>query len=532
MIDVATLTPADQDEITAAAHTGMLVAWHAARLGDIVAVQSSYGQRTWRELNNRCNQIAHRFREAGLQTGDSVAIVAKNRPEFIEVFCAAHRSGLRFTPINFHLKGDEIGYIVNNCEAKAFIADADLGGPPIEAVGDAPGVVLKLSVGGALAGFQPLDDLLAGAPEANIDNPIIGSRMLYTSGTTGRPKGVFKADAEIELPAWDGSPLGYTPGIDRNLCTGPAYHAAPLAFDISRPLCSGAGVVLMDRWDAEDSLRMIAAEKITHTHMVATMFHRLLKLPDATKAAHDLSSLKLVVHGAAPCPVHVKQAIIEWFGPIVWEYYAATEGGGGFLVGSEEWLKKPGTVGKPGPEFDNKILDDQGEPVAVGEPGTIYMRAPEVGRFEYFKDNSKTDSSYRGDYFTLGDMGYFDKDGYLFLTGRTAELIISGGVNIYPQEIDSVILQHPAVLDVCTVGLPNDEWGEEVLSVVQLNAGFSPGQPLSDELIAWAREQLANFKCPRRILYSDELPRLPSGKIQRRHVRDEYIAKESVNAGA
>ena len=256
--------------------------------------------------------------------------------------------------------------------------------------------------------------------------------------------------------------------------------------------------------------------------MVATMFHRLLKLPEAVRTAHDLSSLKLVMHGAAPCPVHIKQAIIEWFGPIVWEYYAATEGGGGFLVGSEEWLAKPGTVGKPGPEFDNKILDDHGKLVAPGETGTIYMRAPEVGRFEYFKDDGKTNNSYRGEYFTLGDMGYFDDDGYLFLTGRSAELIISGGVNIYPQEIDSAIIEHPAVLDLCTVGIPNDEWGEEVLTVVQLNAGYTPGSNLSEELIAWARERLAHYKCPRRILYTDDLPRLPSGKIQRRHVRDEY----------
>jgi len=279
---------------------------------------------------------------------------------------------------------------------------------------------------------------------------------------------------------------------------------------------------MMDRWDAASTLELIEKENITHTHMVATMFHRLLKLPEEVRSKHDLSSLKLVIHGAAPCPVHVKQAIIDWLGPIVWEYYAATEGGGGFLVGSDEWLQKPGTVGKPGPEFDNKILDDSGAEVAAGEIGTIYMRAPEVGRFEYFKDDGKTDKSYRGDYFTLGDMGYFDEDGYLFLTGRSAELIISGGVNIYPQEIDSAIIQHPAVLDLCTVGIPNEEWGEEVLTVVQLNPGFTAGPALSEELTQWARERLAHYKCPKRILYTDDLPRLPSGKIQRRHVRDEY----------
>ncbi len=521
-IDLATLTDADHAEIREAAAKGMIVAWHAARLGDTMAIQSSYGERTWRELNGRANQLVRRLREAGLTAGDSIAVVTKNRPEFIEAFCAAYRCGLRFTPINFHLKGDEIGYIVDNCEAKAFIADAQLGGPPVDAIAGAPNVLVKLSVGGDMDGFVSLDEFLEGADEHDIDDPVIGRRMLYTSGTTGRPKGVYKEQEVVELPAWDDSPIGYTPGVDRNLCTGPAYHAAPLAFDINRPLTSGASVVMMDRWDAASTLELIEKEKITHTHMVATMFHRLLKLPKEVRSTHDLSSLKMVIHGAAPCPIHVKQAIIEWLGPIIWEYYAATEGGGGFLVGSQEWLQKPGTVGKPGPEFDNKILDDKGAEVGPGEIGTIYMRAPDVGRFEYFKDDGKTDKSYRGEYFTLGDLGYFDDDGYLFLTGRSAELIISGGVNIYPQEIDSAIIQHPAVLDLCTVGIPNDEWGEEVLTVVQLNPGFTPGPELSEELTQWARERLAHYKCPKRILYTDDLPRLPSGKIQRRHVRDEY----------
>jgi long-chain acyl-CoA synthetase len=204
----------------------------------------------------------------------------------------------------------------------------------------------------------------------------------------------------------------------------------------------------MDRWDAEETLRLIDQHRCTHTHMVATMFHRLLQLPDEVKTRYDLSSLRFLIHGAAPCPVHVKQAMIDWLGPIIWEYYAATEGGGGFLVDSHEWLKKPGTVGKPGPEFDNRILDDDGNELPPGEIGTIYMRAPDSGRFEYFKDTGKTQRSYRGDYFTLGDMGYFDADGYLFLTGRSAELIISGGVNIYPQEVDNELLKHPAVHDV------------------------------------------------------------------------------------
>ena len=333
------LTAAERAEMEDWAQHGMLTAWHAGRLPDALAVQSSYGQRTWQQLNARINQLAYRLRESGLAAGDAIAVVTKNRPEFIEALYAAYRTGIRFTPINFHLKGEEIGYIVDNCEAKAFIADADLGGPPVEAIANTPNVLVKLSVGGDLEGFERMDAYLSGAPESNIENPQIGSRMLYTSGTTGRPKGVYRENAEVELPAWDDGPLGYLPGVDRNLCTGPAYHAAPLAFDINRPLTSGAGVVLMDRWDAAEALRLVEAEQITHTHMVATMFHRLLKLPESVRSAHDISSLKLVVHGAAPCPVHVKQAMIDWFGPIIWEYYAATEGGGGFLVGSEEWLK-------------------------------------------------------------------------------------------------------------------------------------------------------------------------------------------------
>jgi len=261
--------------------------------------------------------------------------------------------------------------------------------------------------------------------------------------------------------------------------------------------------------------------------MVATMFHRLLQLPDDVKARYDVSSMRFIIHGAAPTPVHVKRAIIDWFGPIVWEYYAATEGGGGFIVGPDEWLKKPGTVGRPGPGFDNKILDDDGNEVPPGKVGTVYMRAPARGRFEYYKDTAKTAKSYRGEYFTLGDLGYFDEDGYLFLTGRSAELIISGGVNIYPQEVDNELLKHPAVLDVCTVGVDNDEWGEEVKSVVQLRPGFEAGDALTTELMTWAREHLAAFKCPRSIDYTTELPRLSSGKIQRRTVRDWYVKQKA-----
>jgi long-chain acyl-CoA synthetase len=501
---------------------GMLVAYHAARAPQVPALITPFGDRSFAQLNARANQLLRALRDVGIRDGDAIAVVSRNRPEFVEALTAATRGGIRFTPINYHLKGEEIGYVVDNCEAKAFIADASLGDAPIEALAQAPNVRVALSIGGAIPGFQPYEDVIGRYPDHDIDDPQLGTSMLYTSGTTGRPKGVYRKEREPITPQWQGTLANYRPGEDANLCTGPGYHAAPLLINIVQPLLSGVTVVMMDRWDAEQTLRLIETHRITHTHMVATMFHRLLQLPDEVRQRYDTSSMRFIIHGAAPCPVHVKKEMIEWFGPIVWEYYAATEGGGGFMVGSEEWLKKPGTVGKPGPEFDNKILDDHGNEVPPGTVGTIYMRAPQRGRFEYFKDTSKTANSYRGEYFTLGDMGYFDEDGYLFLTGRSAELIISGGVNIYPQDVDNELLKHPAVLDVCTIGVPNEEWGEEVKSVVQLRPGYVASDELSAELIGWAKAHLAHFKCPRSIDYSVDLPRLPSGKIQRRLVRQPY----------
>ncbi|MEQ8857542.1 MAG: AMP-binding protein [Pseudomonadales bacterium] len=509
-------------ELEKAVASGMTIAYHAAREGDRPAVVSRWGDRTFSELNGNANRLARVLRAHGLRDGDSVAVVTKNRPEFIEALAATTRTGIRFTPINYHLKGEEIGYIVDNCEARAFVADASLGRPAEEALAHAPGLRLKLACGGRLAGFDDYAGAIADEDPNDIADPCLGRRMLYTSGTTGRPKGVYRATRQPEPPQYEGTLSDYRPGADMELCTGPAYHAAPLLIDIIQPLVSGVGVVLMDKWEAEETLRLIEQHRCTHTHMVATMFHRLLQLPEEVKAGYDLSSMRFIIHGAAPCPVHVKKAMIDWFGPIIWEYYAATEGGGGFIVGSEEWLKKPGTVGRPGPEFDNRILDDDGNELPPGQVGTIYMRAPDSGRFEYFKDTEKTGRSYRGDHFTLGDMGYFDEDGYLFLTGRTAELIISGGVNIYPQEVDNELLKHPAVLDVCTVGVPDEEWGEAVRSVVQLREGHEPSAALAEELITWARERLANFKCPRAVDFVADLPRSAAGKIQRRVVRAPY----------
>ena len=517
-----TITPLDYSKIetTDAATTGMAIAVYSAIKPNKIAVVDRFGEHTWLKLNERVNQLANYFREAKLAPNDGIALLCSNRVEFIEVMMAAFRTGTRVTPINWHLTGEEIGYIVDNSDAKIFIAEHQYANKLETLASFAPRIEQSLAIGGGISGYQDYEKELAKCNNENIAEPVHGGTMLYTSGTTGHPKGVYRKERPVLLP--DHSEIGFNTEDPVALCTGPAYHAAPLMLDVLTPIVSGATVVMMDRWDPEQTLKLIEHHKVTNCHMVATMFHRMLLLPEETRNQYDISSVIQIIHGAAPCPVHVKRNMIDWFGPVLIEYYAATEGGGGFLVGSEEWLTKPGTVGKPGPEFDNKILDDDFNPVNVGETGTIYMRAPDEGRFVYYKDESKTDSSYRGDYFTLGDMGYFDEDGYLFLTGRTAELIISGGVNIYPQDIDNEVMQHPAIQDVCSIGVPNEEWGEEVKSVVQLKDGIEPSDKLAEDIREFARRRLPGFKCPKSIDFAEDLPRLPTGKIQRRLVRAPY----------
>ncbi|HEX2850240.1 MAG TPA: AMP-binding protein [Acidimicrobiales bacterium] len=522
------------EERIEAAKAGMTLALWARVAPDRMAITSPSGHRTFGELNDRANQLARALRARGFQAGDSLSLICSNRPEFAEVIGACNRIGARMTPINWHLTGDEMRYIIEDSEAKAVIGDAKFADAVATAVSGegASNATIRLAIGGAIDGFEAYDDALAGEPSDDIEDPALGRSMLYTSGTTGRPKGVDRPAVVPGSPAADNTSTSliaraskYDGATDVHLCTGPLYHAAPLAFSLTGPLTAGVGVVVMDGWDAEEALRLIAAHRVTHTHMVPTMFHRLLALPDDVKAAHDTSSLRFVVHGAAPCPVAVKKALIEWLGPVVYEYYAATEGGG-TAIGSEEWLTKPGTVGKPVTDDLIRILGPDGEPVGTNEVGTVYMKAPSTGRFRYFKDDAKTESSYRGDYFTLGDHGYLDDDGYLFLTGRSAELIISGGVNIYPAEVDAVLLMHPAVGDAGTIGIPNPEWGEEVKSVVEVREGVEATPELAGELMQWCRDKLAHYKCPRSIDFIDELPRHDNGKLYRRKLREMYVADE------
>ena len=510
----------DFDELQVAADRGLAVSYHAAADPARPALLSDVSvDRTFGELDGRANQVVRALRRRGVRAGDAIALLCANRPEFVEVLLATQRAGLRLTPVNWHLTAAEAGYIVDDCEAVAFIADARFADVAAAAAADAPAARVCLAVGGAIDGFESYDDAVAAEPAGAIDDPSLGWSMLYTSGTTGRPKGVHRKQATVSAKLAAGM-AGYGPG-DVHLCTGPLYHAAPLLFSLSVPLLVGVPVVLMDGWDARECLRLVEERRVTHTHMVPTMFHRLLSLPDDVRASADVSSLRYVIHGAAPCPVVVKRRIIEWLGPVVQEYYAATEGLGTF-VDSETWLAKPGTVGKPWPDDQVYVGDAEGARLPPGELGLVWLKAATIGRFEYFKDDDKTTSTYRGDHFTLGDVGYMDDDGFLFLTDRTADVIISGGVNVYPAEIDAVLFEHPAVGDVATIGVPDDEWGEAVVAVVELGEGYTESDALADELIAFCRQRVAGFKCPRTVDFVTELPRQDNGKIYKRLLRDRY----------
>lgn len=514
--------PSDEELIA----TGRAIAIQARRTPDRIALKSANGEtRTWSELNNRANQLARAFRAAGLATGDAMALLAHNAPEFVETWAACQRSGLRLTPINWHQKAAIIAYIADNCDARAIVVASRFAGQAEEVLKLAPRLEYKLAFGGEIAGFLNYEQEIAAQDEGELPDAETGSYMLYTSGTTGRPKGVHRPVRPVvsQLTNTILETAAFKPELDKALVTGPLYHAAPLALNLVTPLNAGVPCVLMDKWDAEETLRLIEAEQITHTHVVPTMFHRLLQLPNDVRAKYDLSSLRWVLHGAAPCPVRVKKAMIDWLGPILFEYYSSTEGGGVFIT-SEEWLKRPGSVGRPVAGVAIRLVNADGEQPAPGETGTIYIQAPETGRFVYYKDEEKTRSSYRDDYFTLGDLGYLDEEGYLFLTGRSAELIISGGVNIYPVEIDEVLIQHEAIADAAAIGVPNDEWGEEIKAVVELKASFPADEHTRESILAFVRDKLPGFQRPRSVDFVTELPRSAAGKVLRQAVRDPYWA--------
>lgn len=516
---------ADLDGATA---LGMGTAYWAERMPDRLAILSRGGNRTFAELDARANGVAQALRDAGLHPGDGVALLCPNRPEFVEVFLAAQRAGFVLTPINWHARPDEVAYIVADSRAKAFVTDAHFADTAVRAAEGAPGLRVRWSIGNDVPGFARFESAVRPIAHPDFRDPELGDTMLYTSGTTGRPKGVRRAkpDPARAVLGWKilASVFGFRPGeSDVALATGPLYHAGPIHLCLSIPLGHGIPTVLIDRWDAEEMLARIEEHRVTHTYCVPTMFRRLLSLPDTVRRRYDVSSLRFVIHGAAPCPPEDKRAMIEWWGPILTEIYAATEGMG-TMVSSQEWLARPGTVGRPMPG-QIQILDEHGAPLPPGEVGTVFLKPVAGASFEYFGDEEKTRSTRQQDLFTVGDMGYLDDEGYLFLTGRSAEIVITGGSNVYPAEIDAVLIRHPDVHDAAAVGIPDPEWGEVLLAVVALAPGVESGPEAEASILAHCRTELPTFKVPRRVDFVNEVPRSEAGKVYRQRLRDHYRAR-------
>ncbi len=478
---------------------------------------------TFRELEDGSNQIAQLFRSLGLNRGDHVAILLENHPRFLQICVAAMRSGIYFTAISYRLQEEEVEYIVNDCGAGVFITSKDRQSVVEKLVDKMPGIKQAYMLDGIIAGFESFEQTVVTMPTSCIPDESIGMSMLYSSGTTGRPKGVLKPLPEGEFGGDEGAGLFqmlYGATSDSiYLSPAPLYHAAPLTFTLGFML-GGMTCVIMQHFEAEASLSAIEKYKITHSQWVPTMFIRMLKLDDDVRLKYDVSSLQCAIHAAAPCPVPVKEQMIEWWGPVIHEYYAGSEGNGFVAINSEDWLAHRGSVGRPLTAALH-ICDDEGEEVPNSESGTIYFEGG--GEFEYYNDKEKTaESRHPKGWSTLGDVGYVDSEGYLYLTDRKSFMIISGGVNIYPQETENLLVTHPKVMDVAVFGVPHPEFGEEVKAVVQPKNWEDVGPALEAELIDFCREHISHIKCPRSVDFDKELPRHPTGKLYKRLLKDRY----------
>jgi fatty-acyl-CoA synthase len=478
---------------------------------------------TFAELDAKANQIAQLLRASGIQTGQHIAMMLKNCREFIEVVFGCSRAGVVFTPISTHLKKEETAYIINNCNARLFIASASLADVATEAAEHAPELLRKFIVGGETAGFEDWQSAVASQPSDEISDQSLGVPMLYSSGTTGKPKGIFRAPQNTDLDAPHplklvGAYYGFS-DTTVYLSPAPLYHSAPLFYNTLN-MTGGGTSIIMDRFDPEQALALIERYEVTHSQWVPSMFIRMLKLPEGIRERYDVSSMQRAIHAAAPCPIDIKRQMINWWGPVICEYYSSTEGVGFTLIDSEDWLAHPGSVGRPLTGVP-KILDDEMKVLAPGEIGQIYF--DEIGRFEYFDEPGKTDEAFdtRG-WGTVGDMGYLDADGYLYLTDRKNFMIITGGVNVYPAEIEGLLVTHPQIADAAVFGIPNEEYGEEVKAVVQLLDHEEAGDALSGDLILWMKERLSSVKVPKSVDFMEQLPRMDNGKLYKRHLMDAY----------
>ena len=493
----------------------------------VALIDPDGGEHTAGELLDAANRVSHGLRALGLDRGDTVACVLPNGLEFIELYLGAMQIGLYLTPVNHHLVGPEIAYIVGDSEAGVLVGHERFADEVAKALTEISLPADRVfMVGEPVEGSRPFADLVRGQPATAPDDRIAGSPMHYTSGTTGRPKGVKRGLVEIDpddlgaLYSGFQGLFGVQPLDDNVHITGsPLYHTAVLMWT-ANSLHMGHQVVLMDKWTPESMLQLIETHKVTTSHMVPTQFHRLLALPEEVRSKYDCSSVRCMVHAAAPCPPDIKRRMIEWWGDAVMEYYAATEGGG-TIITPREWLRKPGSVGRAWAGSEIRIYDDAGELCPPNVEGTVYMALAQAN-FEYKGDERKTKDNRRDGFFTVGDWGLLDEDGYLFLKDRKSDMIISGGVNIYPAEIESVLLTFPRLADAAVFGVPNEDWGEEIKAVVQPAEGIEPNDELRREIAAFCEDKLAGYKRPRTIDFIADMPRDPNGKLYKRKLRDPY----------
>jgi len=491
-------------------------------------IASTGAVQTYAELDAAANQLSQLLYGAGLRPGDHIGICMENHPRYLEVLWGCHYAGLIYTACSSRLTSPELAYILDDCSARVFITSKYKADQAAEIIPETPGIALRLMLDGTIDGYESYEDAVARMPAQPLDNRVAGVDMLYSSGTTGRPKGVtgkFEEKSLIDTPVGVTGLLSMLFGGTADsiyLSPAPLYHAAPLRFCMAMQALGGT-VVMMEHFDPEQYLALIDRYRTTLSQVVPTMFIRLIKLPADVRGKYDVSSMRTIVHAAAPCPIPVKHAIIDWFGPIVHEYYAGTEGNGFVYCNSEMWLAHPGTVGTP-IGCTVHICGDDLEELPHYESGTIYFEGG--AQFEYHNDAEKTASSrHPKGWSTLGDVGYLDDDNFLYLTDRKAYMIISGGVNIYPQEAENALVTHPKVVDCAVFGVPNDDFGEEVKAVVQpveMPADDDAARALAGELIAYCKTQLADVKCPRTIDFRTELPRHPTGKLYKRLLKDEY----------